>query len=80
MRDAGDICSPPIPAAVVQSAPATAPATPRAGTQRAPKRGIKAIAAPNSPIAPVPPVQVSTQCSLHALQPASNLAYICEWS
>ena len=65
-KDAGDICSPHIPAAAVAHCmPAfhyghvMAPGTPRAGpAQRGPKRGIKSIAAPAAAVVQVPPVQV----------------------
>ena len=64
-RDAGDICSMRVPAAVAHSLPASAfaaaaaPATPKAAA-RGLKRGIKAIAAPCSSPVLVPPIQVGS--------------------
>ena len=69
-RDAGDICSMRVPAAVAQALPASAfaaaaaPATPKAAA-RGLKRGIKAIAAPCSSPVLVPPIQVGPPILCH---------------
>ena len=72
-KDAGDICSPHIPAAAIaQCMPAfqfghvMAPGTPRAGpAQRGLKRGIKSIAALGAAVVQVPPVQVRHKAGTH---------------
>ena len=81
-RDAGDICSPHIPAAAVarcmpafQFSHVMAPSTPRAGAaQRGPKRSIKSIAAPAAAVVQVPPVQVRYHAHNLCAEPSSHLS------